>query len=120
MAKKIFKYRGKTLEELQSLSITQLANLFTSRVRRTIKRGFSASQKKFLKKVETKNNVKTHFRNIPIIPSMVGKVIKVYNGKTFVEINIIPEMIGHYLGEYSLTRKRTGHNVPGVGKKTKK
>ncbi len=120
MAKKIFKYRGKTLEELKSLSVTQLAELFTSRVRRTIKRGFSAPQKKFLKKVEVKNNVKTHFRNIPILPMMVGKLIKVYNGKGFVEINVTEEMIGHFLGEFSLTRKRTGHNIPGVGKKGKK
>ncbi len=120
MAKKIFSYRGKKLEELQSMSIGELAELFTSRVRRSIKRGFSDAQKKFLKKTENKKVVKTHFRNVPILPHMVGKTIRVYNGKEFVDVIVTPEMVGHFLGEFSLTRKRTGHSTPGVGKKDKK
>ncbi len=119
MVKKIFTYRGKTLEELKSMTLKELAELFTSRVRRTLKRGLTDEQKKTLKKIESKNNVKTHFRTLPILPSMVGKTVKVYNGKEFVDINIVPEMIGHVLGEFSLTRKKTGHSVPGVGKKKK-
>ncbi len=120
MAKKIFSYRGKKLEDLQSLSIGELAELFTSRVRRTIKRGFSDDQKKFLKKTENKKVVKTHFRDVPILPHMVGNTIKVHNGKEFIDVIVTIEMIGHFLGEFSPTRKRTGHSTPGVGKKDKK
>jgi len=119
MAKKIFKFKGKTLDDLKSMSINELSALFTSRVRRTIKRGFTDSKKKFLKKVETKNVVKTHFRDVPIFPNMIGKTIKVYNGKAFVEVNVTQEMIGKFLGEFSPTRKKAGHSTPGVGKKKK-
>jgi len=117
MVKKIFKFKGKTLEELKAMSINELSALFTSRVRRTIKRGFTDSKKKFLKKVESKSVIKTHFRDIPILPKMVGKTIKVHNGKEFIDVIVTAEMIGKYLGEFSPTRKRTGHSIPGVGKK---
>jgi len=117
MAKKIFKYRGKTLEELQTLSINEVSELFSSRARRSVKRGFSEPQKHFLKKIEKKPVIKTHFRDVPIFPNMVGKTIKVHNGKEFIEVKVVPEMIGDFLGEYALTRRKTGHNVPGVGKK---
>ncbi len=49
--------------------------------------------------------VRTHRRDIPIIPQFVGKKVAVYNGKEFKEIEIRPEMIGHYLGEFSMTRQ---------------
>jgi small subunit ribosomal protein S19 len=120
MVKKIFTYRGKTFEELKKLSLTQLAEIFPSRIRRSIKRGFTEPEKKFLKKVEKKNVVKTHFRNVPIVPLMVGKLIRVYNGKEFVDVHVTQEMVGHFLGEFSLTRKKTGHSTPGVSKGKKK
>ena len=40
--------------------------------------------------------VRTHRRDIPIIPQFVGKKVAIYNGKEFKEIEIKPEMIGHY------------------------
>ena len=46
---------------------------------------------------------------------MVGKIIMVYDGKTFQPVGIIGEMIGHRLGEYALTRKKVQHNAPGIG-----
>ncbi len=119
MAKKIFKFKGKTFEELKEMSINELALLFNSRVRRSIKRGFTEAKQKFLKKTEVKSVVKTHFRDVPILPHMVGKTIKVYNGKDFVDIIVTQDMIGHLLGEFSSTRKRAGHTSPGVSKKGK-
>ena len=50
-----------------------------------------------------------------VIPEMVGITIKIYNGKAYEEILIAPEMVGHFLGEFSLTRRRVAHNAPGVG-----
>ena len=116
MAKKIFKYRGKTLEELQEMSLSELSLLFNSRVRRSLNRGLTDTKKKFLKKTDNKKVVKTHFRDVPILPSMVGKTIKVYTGKEFKDVMIVPEMIGHLLGEFAPTRKTAGHSSPGVGK----
>jgi len=115
MVQKIFTYRGKKLEELQKQSMTETANMMPSNIRRKINR-LTDEEKKLLKKIETsKKPVKTHLRNLPIIPSMVGKTLGVYNGKEFVQVIIIEEMIGHRLGEYSLTRNRVAHSAPGVG-----
>ena len=41
--------------------------------------------------------------------------MKVHNGKEFVIVNITPEMIGHYIGEFALTRKKVAHHAPGIG-----
>ena len=117
MAKKEFTYRGKTLEELKAMSISDLSLLFKSRIRRLIKRGFTDEEKRFLDALEkTKGKpVKTHCRDMIILPDMVGKNIMIHSGKAFVSVIIQPEMIGHRLGEYSLTRKRVAHTSPGVG-----
>jgi len=115
MAKKVFTYRGKELDELKALSINKFAELLPSRQRRKIKRGFSKEEKDFIEKTKTKNNVKTHLRDMIIFPHMIGKTIKIHNGKEFQAIIIQEETIGCYLGELALTRKRTGHSSPGVG-----
>ena len=62
-----------------------------------------------------KYSVKTHCRDMIVLPEMLGVTIGVYNGKEFVPIEITPEMIGHYLGEFALTRRRVSHGAPGVG-----
>jgi len=115
MAKKIFTYRGKTLEELQELSIKDLSELLPSRQRRKIKRGFSDGEKSFIEKIAKKNNVKTHLRNMIILPQMVGKTILIHTGKEFQAVTIQEESIGSYFGELALSRKKTGHSSPGVG-----
>lgn len=115
MAKKEFTYRGKTLHELEALSVTQLAELFTSSVRRKIKRGFTEQEQTFIKKLQKKGTVKTHCRDMIILPTMVGKTIKLHNGKSFEDVIVTEEMIGHYLGEFSQTRKSVKHGSAGVG-----
>ena len=115
MAKKDYTYRGKTLDELKSLSLSELAKLLPTKRRRTLKRGLSDDQKLVLKKIRDGKNIKTHRRDMIILPEMVGNLIKVYDGKSFVPLSIEPEMIGHLFGEFVLTRKKVGHNSPGVG-----
>ena len=116
MALKEFKYRGKTLEELRRLSLKELALLLPSRARRKITRGFSEAEKTFLEKVQTKTKkVKTHCRDMIILPAMVGKLIGIYMGKEFKDIEITGEMIGHRLGEFALTTQKVSHNAPGIG-----
>ncbi len=110
-----FKYRGKSLEELREMSIKEFAALLPSRQRRTLLRGLTDTQKMFLEKLEKKNNIKTHCRDMIILPSMVGKSIKVHNGKEFQMLSIQDLMIGHYIGEFVLTRKKVEHSSPGVG-----
>lgn len=116
MAKKEFRYRGKTLEELQEMGIKELAALFPAAIRRKLKRGLTDQEKILLRNIKTSNNpVKTHCRTMIILPEMVNKTIKVHNGKAFEDVIVQPEMIGHYLGEFSLTRKKVAHSSPGVG-----
>jgi len=116
--KKEFTYRGLTLEELQKLSLEELLPLLPSRMRRTLKRGFTVKQDKLLRDIEKANPgeiIRTHCRDMIILPSFVGHTIHVHNGKEFQRVDIQPDMIGHYLGEFALTRQRVKHTGPGVG-----
>ncbi|MCD6404058.1 30S ribosomal protein S19 [Nanoarchaeota archaeon] len=118
---KEFTYRGKTLEELKQMSIKEFAQLLPARQRRSLLRGFTPEQKKLLRKVELAlqgkydKPIRTHERDMIILPSFVGLKFAVHNGKDFVVFEVKPEMIGHYLGEFSPTRKRVQHGAPGVG-----
>jgi small subunit ribosomal protein S19 len=116
--KKEFRFQGKTLEELQKLSLEELLPLLPARSRRTLKRGLSKDENKLLedvKKGKTGDIIRTHCRNMIILPEFIGFNLMIHNGKEFERINIQPQMIGHYLGEFALTRKKVKHTGPGVG-----
>ncbi len=116
MAKKEFKYKGKSVEELKALSVEKYIELVPSSLRRKFKRGFTEEEKKLVKKIENnENNIETHCRDMIIIPVMFDKTIKVYTGKEFFPVAVTAEMAGHVLGEFSLTRKSSKHSAPGVG-----
>lgn len=116
MAIKQFMWRGKTEDELKQLGLREFTVLVTARQRRSLQRGFTEYQKSLVKRLEAgKNNVKTHCRDMIIIPLMLGKLIRVYNGKEYVPVTITAEMLGHYLGEFSHTRKFVTHSSAGVG-----
>jgi len=121
MAQKEFSFRGKSLEELKNLSTKDFANLLNSRQRRSITRGLTDSEKKFLKKVDLaiagklKKPIKTHCREMMVFPKMVGLTIQIYQGKEFTPIQITEDMLGHVLGEFTLTRKKVAHSAPGIG-----
>lgn len=115
MAKQLT-WRGKTEEDIQKMDLKLFMALAPSRQRRSLKRGFTEQQKKLLKRVERGDkNIKTHCRDMIIIPSMLGMMLRVYNGKEFFPITITPEMLGHYLGEFSHSRKVVTHGTAGVG-----
>jgi len=116
--KKEFAYKGYSLEEVQKLTIEELMPLLPSRMRRTLKRGLTAKQDKLLNDIEKANQgdmIKTHCRDMIILPSFVGHTIHIHNGKEFQRVDIQPNMIGHYLGEFALTRSKVKHTGPGVG-----
>ncbi len=116
MAKKEFTYRGKTLEELKKMSLNDFMLLLPARERRSLKRGFSEQQKTLLKHIRAKkSNVETHCRDMIILPEMIGMTVKAHNGKEFIPVTIQNEMIGHYLGEFVITRQKVEHSAPGIG-----
>ncbi len=120
--KRVFKFKGKTLDELKEMSVEELSKLFNARIRRSLKRGFTKEQKILLEKVNKGGEklIKTHARNMVILPKMVGLLFGVHNGKEFVKLKIKPAMIGHFLGEFVLTRKEVDHTTPGPGSKSPK
>ncbi|WP_435175865.1 30S ribosomal protein S19 [Halorussus sp. AFM4] len=117
-----FTFRGHTLDELQDMSLDEVAELLPARQRRTIERGLSAQQEKLLAEAreateeETANDpIRTHLRNMPVLPEFVGLTFAVYNGQSFDRVYVEPEMLGHYLGEFQLTRQQVEHGQAGIG-----
>jgi small subunit ribosomal protein S19 len=113
--KEEFTYRGYKVDDLRDMALEELAELLPARQRRKLKRGLSQDHKKLMASIKKKDRVRTHERDMIVLPEMVGKTIEIYNGKVFNRVDIMPEMIGHYLGEYSLTRARVTHGSAGVG-----
>jgi small subunit ribosomal protein S19 len=115
MAKKEFTYRGLSTEQLKKMSIKEFANLIPSRERRTLLRGMTDAEKNLLRKLEKRDNIKTHAREMIVVPQMIGKTLLVHNGKEYTPVPISEEMVGFRLGEFVLTRKMVKHSSPGVG-----
>jgi len=111
-------FRGKTLEELKSLDVRECARYLPARSRRSVLRNFDKIEN-FLKRCEKrlakKKKIKTHLRDIVIVPKMVGLNIGIHNGKDFQEVQITIEMIGHRLGEFAMTRSKVIHSAAGIG-----
>jgi small subunit ribosomal protein S19 len=113
---KIYLFKGKTVEELQKMPLDEFAKLIPSRRRRSLKRGLTIQQKKLLERLRKRQKaVKTHVRDMVIIPEMIGKRILIYSGKDWVTLDVTGEMLGHVLGEFAQTRKKVMHSAPGVG-----
>jgi len=119
-----FRYRGYAFETLQTMSMDEFISLLPSRQRRSLQRGLTIEQRKLLENIRRakelseqgqKKVLKTHVRDMIILPEMVGVTILVHNGKEFVPVEIKPEMIGHYLGEFAITNKPVRHGTPGIG-----
>ncbi|MBT3814097.1 30S ribosomal protein S19 [Candidatus Woesearchaeota archaeon] len=115
MAKELT-WHGKSEQEVKEMDIKEFMKVIPTRQRRSLKRGFTDAQKALMKLIEADSqNIKTHCRDLVIMPIMLGKMIKVYNGKDFFPVTVTLEMLGHYLGEFSQTRKSVTHSSAGVG-----
>ncbi|MCY4491770.1 MAG: 30S ribosomal protein S19 [Thaumarchaeota archaeon] len=118
---KEFIYRGIPKEELEGMSMDRLFETFNSRQRRSLTRGITDGKRKLIAEIKQaragnlKTPIKTHLRDLIILPNMTGVTVNVFSGKEFVPVNIRTEMIGHYLGEYVITNKKVSHGAPGVG-----
>ena len=120
-----FRFRGYNQDQLKSISIEALLPLLNARQRRSLNKRvgkYMNGQKRKLREEiklalngKSNNKLKTHVRDMIILPDMIGLSISVHNGKEFYEVTVKPEMVGHYLGEYAITNKRVQHGSPGVG-----
>ncbi len=113
---KEFRWHGKTEEEVKKLDLREFLPLVPARARRSLKRGFTDLQKRLLARVEKdEKNIRTQCRDMIIIPSMIGKTIKVHHGRDYLPVLITVEMLGHTLGEFVMTRKPVSHSAAGIG-----
>jgi len=128
-----FTYRGIDLEKLLDISVAQryeeLLTLLGARARRRFQRGLKRKDIALLRRLrkakkeapvvdgvrQKPTTVKTHLRNMIILPEMIGSVCGVYNGKSFITVEIKPPMVGHYLAEFSMSYKPVKHGRPGIG-----
>lgn len=119
MAKK-FLFRGHDIEDLKTMSYDEFVDLLLARQRRSLRRGLTPVNKKLLEKVKGLNNgktvkLRTHCRDMIVVPQMVGHTMEIHNGKEYIRVIMQPEMVGHYLGEFAPTRRRVMHGTPGMG-----
>jgi len=115
MAKELT-WKGKLEEDAAKLDLQEFMKLVPARQRRSLKRGFTEAQKALMMRIEAgENNVKTHCRDMIVLPVMVGKTLRIYNGKEYLPTIIVASMLGHYLGEFSPTRKGVAHSAAGIG-----
>ena len=118
---KVFAYRGKSLEELQKLDLKEFMKLLPARQRRSLTNGFTEEQKKLLLKVDKtingtyKKPIRTHCRDMIILPKMINLTIHIHAGNKFVPVLLSPESVGMYLGELVMTRQKAQHSAPGIG-----
>src|SRR5262245_46923418 len=90
---KKFQYRGIELEPLLDLTVDELVRLYPARARRRLSRGLKRKPKALITRLrkakkeaipgERPRGIKTHLRNMIIMPEMIGSVVGVYNGKVF-------------------------------------
>jgi small subunit ribosomal protein S19 len=114
---KNFQYRGRSVDDLKAMSMDEFINLLPSRMRRSLRRGLSNEQRIVLERLRQDNGkpIKTHSRDMVVIPEMIGRTLLVHSGQEFVELRINEKMLGHYLGEFVITNKLVRHGKPGIG-----
>lgn len=114
---KKFSFKGKTIEELKKMELKDFTKLIPAKKRRTLSRGLPEQHKILLEKIKKypTKSIKTHCRDMIVIPEMVGSNLLVYTGKEWTHVDIVEDMLGHRIGEFTLTRKKVAHSAPGVG-----
>ena len=111
--------------DFRALSPVSQVDLVHARARRRLQRGIKKKGTALLKKLRKKKKecgpydkpdvVKTHLRDMLIMPEMIGSVVGVHNGKVFTSVEVKADMVGHYLGEFSISYKPVRHGRPGIG-----
>lgn len=124
---KSFYYRGIEVQNLIGIPKVELLEMLHARARRKFVRGLKPGALHLLKRLrKAKKNaaegekpepIKTRVRDMIIVPEMVASVVCVYNGKTYITVDIKPDMVGHYLGEFSITYKPVRHGKAAQGGK---
>merc|ERR1719163_1133031 len=98
-----FTYRGVDLDQLLDMNNEQLMELFPCRIRRKFGRGLKRKPMALIKKLRKKKKEAPPNEKPDVVKTQLRDMV------------IKPEMIGHYLGEFSITYKPVKHGRPGIG-----
>ena len=119
-----FTYRGVELEKLLDMPTADVVKMFNARQRRKFARGIKRGPMTLIKKLtkakkecaygEKPVPVRTHLRDTVILPEMIGSIVGVYNGKQFINVEIKPDLVGFYLGEFAITYSPVKHGRAGA------
>ncbi len=115
---KLTRFKGKTVDELKAMPLDQFVQILPSKPRRTLQRNGVQTKrflKSFHKKAKRNKPFKTHFREMVILPEMLGIRFQVYNGKQYIDFTAELPMLGHRLGEFSNPVQLVRHSGPGIG-----
>jgi len=111
-----FTYHGFKMDDLKKMGMNELVPLMPARVRRKINRGLTRGEENLLSRFRSGDTrIRTHLRDMIVMPEMVGREVEIYNGKEYIKVEIQPEAVFHYLGEFSPTRRRVAHGSAGIG-----
>lgn len=111
-----FTYRGFRMDDLRAMGRSELVPLMPSRARRKVIRGLTRGEEYLLTQFRKGDgSIRTHLRDMIIMPEMVGRSVEIHNGKEFTKVELQPESIFHYLGEFALTRRKVSHGSAGIG-----
>jgi len=116
--KKQIMFRGKTIDELKKLDVREFAKFLASRERKYVLRHFNEIEDfitRAKKKMAKNKPIKTHLRDLAVVPEMVGMKLHIHNGRNFLAIEVTGEMLGHKFGEFAPTRAKTKHGKAGMG-----
>ncbi len=117
-AKKEFTYRGLSVDEMKEMTVDDFIAYLPARKRRSLQRGMTREQHNLLQRAKNADDgdvIRTHLRDMVVLPPFFDREFAVHNGTEFVRVKIQPEMVGHYLGEFAMTRKEVEHTGPGLG-----
>jgi len=114
--KEEFTYHGYKIDELRAMSLQDLIPVMPSGIRRKVLRGWTIGEEKLISDIRShEERIKTHQRDMIVLPEMIGREVEIYNGKEYIRVELQPESVFHYLGEFSLTRRRVSHGSAGIG-----
>jgi len=111
-------FRGKTIDELKSMEIREFAKYLTSRQKKYLLRQFQEVEdflNRSQKKLAKNKPIRTHQRDLVVVPGMIGMRIQIHNGRAFTPVDVTWGMLGHKFGEFSPTRGRIKHGKAGLG-----
>ncbi|KAM4871833.1 small ribosomal subunit protein uS19-like [Thomomys bottae] len=120
-----FTYHSVDLDQLLDMSYEQLIQLYSAWHRQRLNWRLRRKQHSLLKRLSKAKKeappmkkpgvAKTQLQDMIILLEMMGNMVGVYNGKTFNQVEIKPEMISHYSSKFSITYKSVKHGRPGFG-----